>query len=155
MIDKHEYYHGAAIIRMLDDERCASVQKKGKLGYVVNDDTFLFIKYTTRNRTPWRFTFDHEDVARANLMAQKYDQVLVPLVCAGDGVCVITWDEAVRLLGNVAGFIGVERKHNEQYGVWGAYEALKGKVSMRRWPSLAFEHQPRNHSAESVEAVAI
>lgn len=139
MIDKFEYYHGAAIVRLLQDERCRALHRKGLLGYVVNENTFLFVKYTTKARTPWRFTFDQEDVDRANKMSEDYDQVLVPMVCGGDGICVITWDEAVRLLGNAPGFIATARKHNEQYAVWGALEELKHKVSFRRWPSLALE----------------
>lgn len=144
MIDKQAYYHGAAVITLLEDARCKALHKKGLLGYVVNDGVFLFIKYTTKSRTPWRFTFDQEDVDRANRMAQEYGTVLIPMVCAGDGVCVITWDEGVLLLGNVPGFIAVARKHHEQYAVWGAYEDMKGKVSLSRWPSLAFDtHQSR------------
>ncbi len=148
MIDKHEYYHGAAIVRLLQDERCVALHKNELLGYILNDNIFLFIKYTTKNRTPWRFTFDQEDVDRANLMAQKYEQVLIPLVCGGDGVCVLTWDEGVRLLQNAPGFIAVARKHNKQYAVWGAVEELKRKIPLGRWPSLAFVGMSAEHVAE-------
>lgn len=62
MLDKSAYYHGAAVIPILEDARCSSIRKRESLGYVVNNDIFLFIKYTTKARPPWRFTFDQEDI---------------------------------------------------------------------------------------------
>ena len=89
MLDKAAYYHGAAVIPILEDIRCRSIRKRGLLGYVVNDDKFVFLKYTTKAHSPWRFTFDQEDIGRSIKMNEEYGRVVFGFVCGGDGVCAI------------------------------------------------------------------
>jgi len=138
MLDKSAYYHGAAVIPILEDTRCRSIRKLGSLGYVVNDDTFLFIKYTTKERSPWRFTFDQEDIDRSVNMASEYRRLVFGFVCGSDGVCAIDWRQGRELLGSKPGWIAAGRKHNHSYSVWGANGELKRKVSLGKWPALVF-----------------
>jgi hypothetical protein len=146
MLDKSAYYHGAAIIPILEDRRCRSIRKRELLGYVVNDEVFLFLKYTTKARPPWRFTFDQEDVDRSSKMRNEYRRVVFGFVCGGDGVCAIDWEQSRELLGVKPGWVAVARKHNHRYEVWGAEGALKRKVSLNRWPSLIFEPEATEQS---------
>lgn len=139
MLDKTEYYHGAAVVRLIRDKHCVSVRKRDNLGYVVNDRSFVLLKYTTKSRSPWGFTFDQEDVDRCVKMAEEYNSVYVGLVCASDGICALTWHEIDELLKGKAGRIAVDRKHNKSYSVWGTAGELKRKVSVNRWPGLMFE----------------
>ena len=139
MLDKSAYYHGAAVIPILGDPRCRSLRKLGSLGYVLNDDTFLFIKYTTKERPPWRFTFDQEDVDRSVNMAAQYRRLVFGFVCGSDGVCAIDWAQGCELLGAKPGWIAAARKHNHSYSVWGTNAEMKGKVSLGKWPALVFE----------------
>jgi len=141
MLDKSGYYHGAALTRLLDDERCRAVRKHGLLGYVVNDDIFVFLKYTTKARSPWGFAFDQEDVNRCFDMSKQYHRVILGLICGGDGVCALEWEQARELLGGKQGRIATGRKHNHSYAVWGSEGELKRKVSLRQWPSLLFESE--------------
>src|SRR3990172_9307766 len=98
MLDKSEYYHGAAIVRLLEDERSQAVRIRKPRGYIVNNDVFVLLKYTTKGRSPWGFTFDQEDVERCFKMATEYRKVVLGLICGGDGVCAIDWSEARNLL---------------------------------------------------------
>ncbi len=139
MLDKSAYYHGAAIVAVLEDSRCRSIGKKGSLGYVVNSNIFLFIKYTTKSKSPWRFTFDQEDIDRCIKMGGEYDRIVLGLVCGGDGVCGVAWEEARSMLGMKAGWLAAARKHNQSYEVWGPENKMTRKVSLRRWPTLIFE----------------
>src|SRR3972149_3125279 len=118
MIPKQEFYHGVAIIRLLDDKRCKTVHKD-ELGYIVNDRVFVFVKYTTRTRPPWRFTFRQDEVEQLNSRATSFGDIVIVLVCGGDGICAVSWYNASRLLGNKAGWISAKRKFNEQYSVAG------------------------------------
>ena len=138
MIDKLHYYHGAAIISLLENENF-SVRKKGLLGYIVNDQVFIFVKYTTKARSPWRFSFDQEDVDRCLKMALEHKVVVLGLVCGGDGVCALSWEEAQHLLNTKPGWISVQRKHNKSYGVAGSVSELRRKVSVKRWFSIIHE----------------
>ena len=141
MLGKFEYYHGAALVRLMDDERCKAVKKRkaSKLGYIVNDEIFVFLKYTTKARSPWSFLFDQEDVDCCSEMEREYKKVVVGLVCGGDGTCSLYWAETRELLGGGAGRIAVGRKHNQRYAVWGTAGEWKRKISLGRWPSLLFE----------------
>ena len=139
MLDKTEYYHGAAIIRLLENSACESVKKKEYLGYVVNGSVFAFLKYSTKGRSPWGFSFDQEDVDRCVKMSQEYSRVVLGLICGGDGVCALEWNEAEMLLGGKPGRIAAARKHNHSYSVWGTVGELKHKVPVGRWPLVAFD----------------
>ncbi|HEV3039555.1 MAG TPA: hypothetical protein VHA33_17415 [Candidatus Angelobacter sp.] len=138
MLDKSGYYHGAAIIRVLEDSRCRSVRKDG-VGYVINEEVAVFLKYSTKARSPWGFTFDGEDINRCHRMEQKHERLILGLVCGGDGVCALEWREADKLLANKPGRIAAGRKHNESYAVWGTAGTLKGKIPVGRWPTLSFQ----------------
>src|SRR3972149_6915357 len=109
MIEKQEFYHGAALIRLLEDEKCKSVRKHGT-GYRVNDGIFLLLKYSTKSRTPWGFGFGRDEVERLNQAAQSFSGVAVALICGGDGVCGMTWESVEELLGGKDGWLSASRK---------------------------------------------
>lgn len=138
MIDKFEFYHGAALVRVMDDRRCKAVSKHGLLGYVVNQEIFVLLKYTAKSRSPWGFTFDLEDILRCVEMKAKYSRLVVGLICAGDGICALEWAEVDKLLNQTPGRIAAGRKHNESYAVWGTAGEWKRKISLKRWPELLF-----------------
>lgn len=140
MIDKQEFYHGAAVSRLLEDTRCQSI-KKHDFGYVVNSEVFIFLKYRTKSRSPWNFGFDEEDLERIHSLVNCFKKIVIVLICGGDGICAILWRDAEKLLGNKAGWICARRKFNEQYGVTGSAGSLKGKVSLRQWPMIIFDSQ--------------
>jgi hypothetical protein len=140
MLDKSAYYHGAAVIPILEDPRCRSIRKRGTLGYVVNEDTFLLIKYTTKERSPWRFTFDQEDIDRCVRMSAEHRRLVCGFVCGSDGVCAVDWVQGRELLGTKPSWIAVARKHNHSYSVWGANGELKRKVTLGKWPGLVFNN---------------
>ncbi len=138
MIDKQEFYHGVAIIRLLEDERCQKV-KKHDFGYTINDDVFVFLKYSTKSRSPWRFSFRHDEVEQLNSLANSFRKIIVALVCGGDGICAVSWQEAAEIMGNEEGWISAKRNFNKQYGVAGPKGRLNGKVSLCEWPLKIFE----------------
>lgn len=139
MIDKQEFYHGVAILRLLEDPRCQNV-KKGDGGYVVNGDSFAFLKYSTKNRSPWGFSFGLEDIQRLDATAGTHRNVVVALICGGDGICAVSWKDAADLLGNQAvGWLSARRGFRELYAVAGPKGKLKHKISFQEWPALLFE----------------
>jgi hypothetical protein len=138
MIDKQEFYHGAAILRVVDDARCRSVNKSG-VGFLVNEDAFVYLKYRTKSRTPWTFQFGSDEVAHLNSANARFPKTVIAFICGGDGICGLRWLQARELLASGAGSISCSRKFSEQYGVSGPNGSLKGKVSLQQWPSIVFE----------------
>jgi len=138
MLEKQEFYWGAAIVRLLDHPRCESLNKIA-FGYLVNSTHFIVLKYSTKSRTPWQFTFGGDEIHTLANSADRYKSVVIGLVCGGDGVCAIAWNQAEKLLSGKPGSISVRRKFHGRYGVAGPTGDLERKVSIGDWPALLFE----------------
>ena len=138
MIDKQEFYHGAAMIRLLDDSRCRSLTKY-KIGYCLNGSIFMILKYTTKHRSPWRYTFTKNELDQTCKIARSFKKVIIVFINAGDGISALLLDELNFVLGTDSGWVSMSRKYNEQYAVSGSQNSLKYKISLTRWPGLAFD----------------
>jgi len=138
MIDKMQYYHGAAIVSLLENDNL-SIKKKGNSGYIISENLFVFLKYTTKARTPWRFNFDQEEIDRCLKMASEYKNIALGLICGGDGVCGLGWSDVFSILGDKPGWISAQRKHNESYSVAGSIGRLKRKIPVGRWSNIFSE----------------
>ena len=137
MIEKLEFYHGAAIVRIIEDTRCTSVAKH-EYGYLVNATRLAFVKYTTKTHSPWRFTVTADDIARLEKAAGRFPTCVLALVCGGDGICAITWESTRELLSGAPGWLAVKRSFNECYAVNGPAGALRRKVALSGWPGILF-----------------
>lgn len=138
MIDKQEYYHGVAIIRLLEDKQFNTIARHA-CGYVINGEVLTLLKYSTKARSPWRFTFTLDEMVNIETLIKKNEKIIIALICGGDGVCAIHAKELYSILGDNPGWISVKRNFNEQYGVAGPNGHLERKVSFQRWPSIIFE----------------
>jgi hypothetical protein len=138
MIEKLEFYHGAALVRVIEDPRCETIAKHA-YGYRVNGTRILAIKYSTHARSPWGFTFSEEDISRFGSANAEFGECFIALVCGGDGVCALSWAIASALLAQSPGRIAAKRGFAGCYAVTGPAGAMKGKVAMNRWPAIIFE----------------
>jgi hypothetical protein len=140
MIQKEDFYHGAAFVPLIDHPAFEKM-KKQDFGYLVNQDVFLFPKYRTRARSPWQFNFSDEEISRLNTTCSEpsISKVIVILICGGDGICAVLWEEIARILTEDGGWLSVRRNFKECYGVSGKRGTLERKVSLRRWPLLVFD----------------
>lgn len=138
MIEKLEFYHGAALVRVVEDPRCTGIARH-PYGYRVNESRLVVIKYSTKAHSPWGFTFTAEDVSRLKAAAAEFGECLVALVCGGDGICALSWTDTAPLLGGSPGRIGAKRGFAGCYALSGPAGELKGKVAMNRWPAIIFD----------------
>lgn len=138
VIDKRDFYHGAAIVSLLQDRRCENVSRE-RSGYLVDGFVFALLKYTTKSRTPWGFQFNASEMSLLREMNFRYRRVVVGLICGGDGICALLSGEMELLLGGKPGRVSTRRKFNERYAVHGSINHLDRKVSVQRWPSIVYE----------------
>ena len=138
MINKQEFYYGAAIIRLMEDRRCRRLQKHD-YGYIINENVFVFLKLRTKSRSPWHFNFSMNELKCIEILAKSFKKTIIVLVCGGDGICAINWLEAKSICDFNNAWISVRRNFREQYKVGGAKGMLDGKISPRRWPSISFD----------------
>jgi hypothetical protein len=137
MIDKADFYHGAAIAAALEDSRCIDIGRCPP-GYLVNNSVLALIKYSTKGGSPWHFTFRPEDLGRLQHCPDEAERVVLALVCGGDGICAISAEMACSLLEDAPAWIAVRRSFRGWYGVSGPKGRLERKVAQRRWPEILF-----------------
>lgn len=138
MINKQNFYHGVALISLLDDENCEHVQKY-ESGYLVNNRSIFFLKYSTKNRSPWRFVFNNDEIGKFREYFGLCGDMFMAFICGGDGVCVIHWKELESIMDDNAKWISAKRNYNKRFTVAGSKGVLDRKVSLRDWPSVLFE----------------
>src|ERR1700758_3841998 len=98
MIHKYEFFHGAALTRLIhgakgnisiDNYECKSFNA----AYILDVSVGLYIKHSTNRLSPWVFTFhkDHQDDIRE--MNEKLKTVFVALICNDDGIVCLSFEE--------------------------------------------------------------
>lgn len=135
-LEKQDFYHGCAIIQLLDDTRL-NLLKKHKHGYLAND-AFIFLKYSTRNRDPWQFTFSVDDLKHLHMVVPFHRNMLVAMICGGDGICATNWSNIESLVGANAGQVIVRRKFGGQYDLHGSRSDMQRKIPRNDWPDIVF-----------------
>lgn len=128
-IGKQDLYQGAALLQVIKGAP-AVISYVGPEGYYRvsvgtarrgKENRYLYLKYVSRNREPFRFTFtNHEREFLENELTRP-DPIFIVLVCGSSYVCVL--DE-------------------EQYSKLAAYENRlvllvetpeRGKIRVQRW----------------------
>jgi hypothetical protein len=140
MIEKLEFYHGAALVRLIEDPRCETITKH-TYGYRVNRSRIVGIKYSTKAQSPWRFTVSEEDIARFKRAERDFANCVIAFVCGGDGVCALSRSVLLGLLGDAPGWVSAKRGFAGCYAVSGPAGTLKKKVAINRWPAIVFDEQ--------------
>lgn len=133
-IAKQEFYEGAAL-RILACEAPLRTISFEPPFFVLNEATWAYIKYCTRGRSPWGFTFAPTEHER---MIQCTRNVVIGLVCGSDGIAAITLQEYREVVGEglSASRIACRRRHGEHYEVTGPNGSLHHKVPPSRWKRI-------------------
>jgi hypothetical protein len=105
---------------------------------VINDEVFVLIKYTAKIATPWHFTFSPAERQAIEENRDDYEVVLA-LVCGGDGICAVRWQDIEALLDDPPTWVAASRKVNKRYRVTGSCGEMTGRVPRNRWPGVVFD----------------
>jgi len=104
---------------------------------VLNDKLLVLLKYSTRGRSPWGFTFMPEEQV---LMREKAAQaeVIVGLICGSDGVAAFNYEAfcVIAECRSSALHISCYRPHGEHYEVWGPDGRLSRKIAPSAWQRI-------------------
>ncbi len=135
-IQKQEFYEGAALVRLARAAR--SIRLEFEPPYFIADKRVaLYIKYTTKTRTPWGFTFSAAELAEL-LRKERTTPVVVGLVCGSDGVAALELRAILPLLATrKLGFhISCSRDHRKFYCVSGPAGSLGNTIAPSEWQNL-------------------
>lgn len=161
MTKEFEQYHGIVFTQILHQAEEAIEAKfyptKSNSSYSINGKAGLYIKYSTKRTSPWRFTFlkSHQDEILE--MYQHFGEVFIALVCRDDGVAVLNYEELKMILDENHGdaeWVSITRGRRTQYSVSGSDGRLDFKVSLKSCPGKILDYLKSNSqtSAQSHNA---
>lgn len=135
-IKKQEFYEGAALHLLVRQGGLASIRYE-KPFFLVNDDLLVYLKYSTKGRSPWAFTFTKDEQVLLHDRAAEV-AIVIGLICGKDGIVALTYEayQSVAAPRKMAVHVACYRKHGEHYGVNGPDGALAGKVAPTNWQKL-------------------
>jgi hypothetical protein len=141
MIREFEFYHGIVFARLLHATKAEiSVQSfptSDNASYVINGKVGVYIKYSSKRLSPWRFSFQKRHQEEILEMKNKLGEVFVLLVCNDDGVVGLNFSEIREILDEVhkeAEWIRIVRTRRQMYAVQGSDGKLEHKSGKDDFP---------------------
>jgi len=136
MIKKQEFYEGAALHVLARTGGITSIRYDAPF-FLLNNQLLVYLKYSTRGRSPWGFTFMPEEQVLMHDRASE-SKVVIGLICGGDGVAAVTFDDyrSVAAPRESAIHIACYRQHGEHYEVNGPDGKLDRKVAPSNWQRI-------------------
>ena len=135
-IRKQEFYEGAALHVLARAGGITSILYDAPF-FLINSHLLVLLKYSTRTRSPWGFTFTP---AEQELLQEKGSELrtIIGLVCGADGIAAFPYDAYLKIAAPRKGAIHVScyRQHREHYEVNGPDGKLAGKVPPSTWQRI-------------------
>jgi len=136
MFDEYEFYQGLVLRQLVTESELSLILRpfvrEGRINaYVINGKIGVFIKHSAKRMSPWRFTFNLDQVSDLLDLEAKSLQSFVVFVCGDDGLVTLN----VAVLYQIVSFqeserawVRIERKPRSQYSVAGNKEEISQKV---------------------------
>jgi hypothetical protein len=151
MINEFEFFHGAVLARMLHaTQQTMAVSPYSEFdnaSYVINENVGVYIKYSTKRLSPWRFSFQKRHHEMIMQMNHDLGHVFVVLVCNDDGAVVLAFDEFREVVksGSTTGqWISAARNRGQMYLIKGSDGKLSFKVGKDEFSEKIFKLQSPN-----------
>jgi hypothetical protein len=145
MINEFEFFHGAVLARMIHTTQrtlvIASYSEVDNASYVINGSKGIYIKYSTKRLTPWRFSFQKRHYKKILEMSRDLGEVFVVLVCNDDGAVVLTLEEFQQLAksgSDTTQWISAGRNRRQMYLIKGSDGNLEFKIGKDEFSEKIF-----------------
>lgn len=135
-IRKQEFYEGAALHILARSGSVRSLNIYPPF-IEVNGSVGVLLKYCTRGRSPWGFTFMPDEQLALQSRANT-GRTVVGLVCGSDGVAALEYTSYAQIAGPRVGALRVScfRDHGTHYEVSGPDGVLSRKVAPSAWSKI-------------------
>jgi len=145
MIKEFERFHGAVFARILREAgNAVSLQPyttEGNSSYIVNGNIGIYIKYSRKRMSPWRFSFAGEHQDEIKQIRDQLGKVFVVFVCGTDGIVALSYGELKNILDEVherTEWVSIARSVRKMYLVRGSDGRLPFKAGKRDFPQSLF-----------------
>ena len=146
MIKEFEFFHGLVFARIIhgiqDSISVKAFPTESNSSYVINNQIGIYIKYSTKRMTPWRFTFKKEHQEEIDQMKKSMEKVFLLLVCNDDGIVCLSYDELRQILDEQhepIEWISASRHKREMYAIKGSNGKLGFKIGPNDFPKKIFD----------------
>lgn len=135
-IKKQEFYEGAALHLLARTGGIMSIRYDAPF-FLLNDQLLVILKYSTRGRSPWGFTFTRDEQVLLQNRASE-QKTVIGLICGADGVAAFPYDAycSVAAPRKSAVHIACYHQHHGHYEVNGPDGTLDGKVAPSDWQRI-------------------
>jgi hypothetical protein len=135
-LQKQEFYEGAALHGLARSGKLGAVRHAPPF-FLLNGIVSVLLKYSTRGRSPWGFTFTPDEqtaLAKQAAVARTY----VGLICGSDGVTAIDFETYAKIAKTKPFAIRVScfRDHGEHYEVRGPDGVFPRKIAPSAWQRI-------------------
>jgi hypothetical protein len=135
-IKKQAFYEGAALYLLARAGAIEGIRYEPPF-FVLNEDLRIYLKHSTKGRSPWGFTFTvEEQSALEKHSASK--AIIAGLVCGGDGVVTLPYAK-FRTVAPPSGkvvYVSCFRRHGEHYEINGPAGKLPAKIAPSDWQRI-------------------
>jgi hypothetical protein len=99
-IQTQDLYHGAVLTQITEHSSFKALNKvDSQYGhYLVNHDTRLFVKYLTKQTSPWNFKFSLSELQAIQQDIDTSNRVFLCLVCGHETICTLDIQEFSNLI---------------------------------------------------------
>ena len=135
-IKKQEFYEGAALHLIIRSGRVKSIHYDPPF-FFLNDRLTVLLKYCTKVRSPWGFTFTRDEQQQLSLMSDRKPTV-IGLVCGSDGIVALPYESysTIASIRAASAYVSCYRDHGEHYEINGPDGPLKYKVAPSSWQRI-------------------
>lgn len=141
MLNEYGFFHGLVFIEIINAVKnpikIQTYPSESNSSYAINDDVGIYIKYSTKRMSPWRFSFLAEHKNEIEEMHSIVDNVFIVLVCNTDGIVCLNYNELKNLLSddneNIE-WISATRSKREKYSIAGSAGSLHIKIGNSDFP---------------------
>ncbi|MFC0425155.1 hypothetical protein [Chryseobacterium scophthalmum] len=138
MIKEFEFYHGVVFSKLIhsisDGISVKLYPSPSNASYVINDNIGIYIKYSTKRMSPWRFSFQKKHQDEILQMQEQLRNIFVLLVCGKDGVVTLSFEELKTILNDIHSeteWISASRTRNKEYSIKGSDGSLEKKIGKK------------------------
>jgi hypothetical protein len=135
-INKQSFYEGAALHVLARSGGIEGIRYEPPF-FILNNNLFVDLKYSTRSRSPWGFTFTPAEQHTLETKAAR-SNIVIGLICGADGIAAISYDSfrTVASHRKSAIHIACYRTHGKHYEINGPDGTLDERVAPSTWSLL-------------------
>lgn len=136
-IRKQEFYEGAALHQLACRGEAARIAYSAPF-FLVDGALLVLLKYCTKGRSPWGFTFSEDE--QNSLRGRAVDsRVVIGLICGSDGIAAIEYQSFQKIASPRSSAIHIAsyRSHRSHYEIRGPDGVLEERIAPSRWKSIS------------------